>query len=82
LAELKLKPEYSAQSSSASSPDPQNQIEQEISELNQYKDLLVKASDEGTDFEGLRVQLNSIAAVLEAKSQNLAAVRRKEQERR
>lgn len=52
-------------------------LEREIDDYNkQYKSLLKKSQEPGADLLSLRVELNSIAAAMEAKSNHLAAVRR------
>jgi chromosome segregation ATPase len=78
--EVPLKsPRYSAGLYSALSPHSAKLLEQEIDELNrQYKDLLEKANREDADLGALRVELNSIAAVIEAKSHNLYNMRRRD----
>jgi chromosome segregation ATPase len=78
--EVKRKsPQYSVVMDSALSPHSAKLLEQEIDELNrQYKDLLEEASREDADLEALRVELNSIAAVMEAKSHNLYNIRRRD----
>lgn len=57
-------------------------IEQEIMSLNrEYKALLAKANEEDADLDGLRVELNSIAAEMETKSQNLHLIRKRMQDK-
>lgn len=75
-------PRHSVEISSILSPNSTTTLEQEISELNrQYKVLLAKASEDDADLESLRLELNTIAAAMEAKSHNLYTIRRKEEDR-
>lgn len=46
----------------------------------QYKGLLAKAGADDTDLDVLREELNLIAADMEAKSQELYTIRRKQQD--
>jgi hypothetical protein len=75
---LERSPQYSEQ---RSSPQSTSLLEQEISVLNrQYKGLLAKAGTDDTDLDVLREELNLIAADMEAKSQELYTIRRKQQD--
>lgn len=52
-------------------------LEREIEDYSKQYQLLVQRSEEqGADLLGLRVELNSLAAAMEAKSNHLAAIRR------
>lgn len=52
-------------------------LEREIEEYSrQYKALVQRSKEPGADLLGLRVELNSIAAAMEAKNNHLATIRR------
>lgn len=67
----------SIDSSTAPLDTSTRRLEREIEEYSrQYKALVQRSKEPGADLLGLRVELNSIAAAMEAKNNHLATIRR------